>query len=322
LFITSCISTVDDIDISDIAVEVSIHRFEQDLFVGQDEANILNLKNNYPVFFPIYVTNIIGMGGPDDQALSHYLNSFATDRQIREVFETCQTVFPKLERQEEEFTDAFKRFHYYFPSKPIPKVISFMSGFSYTIVVDDSLLGFGLDMYLGNDSEYYPRLGIPRYRFLNMDADHLVSDCMKAWIATEYELKKDEDDLLSQMIYHGKLLYALDRLLPRVADSIKVGHTAAQLTWCEENEADVWFHLIDRKLLYSKDNSMLTKYLNEGPFTPGFPEGSPGEIGKWIGWQIVRKYMRENPHITLVQLFEDEMSSQHILNASKYKPNK
>jgi hypothetical protein len=312
----------DDLDLSGIEVDAHIDRFEQDLFASQDEANIINLKSKYPNFFPIYVTSIIGMGGPNDEALSHYLSSFAEDRQIKEVYQRSQAVFPSLATQEADFEEAFKRYKYFFPNKPVPRLISFISGFSYTIVVDDSLLAFGLDMYLGEDSEYYPRLGIPKYRFLNMSPDHIVSDCMKAWMATEYELGKEDNDLLSQMIYHGKLLYALDRLLPEHSDAIKAGHTEEQIEWCKSNEADVWFHFVDRNVLYEIDNNVLTKYLNEGPFTPGFPDGSPGEIGKWIGWQIVRKYMQSHPDVTLAQLFEGELTAQQLLTESKYKPNK
>ena len=41
----------------------------------------------------------------------------------------------------------------------------------------------------------------------------------------------------------------------------------------------------------------------------------------WLGWQIVRKYMEENPKVTLAQLMA-EKNAQKILTESKYKPKK
>ncbi|RYD80660.1 MAG: gliding motility lipoprotein GldB, partial [Sphingobacteriales bacterium] len=62
-------------------------------------------------------------------------------------------------------------------------------------------------------------------------------------------------------------------------------------------------------------------YLSDGPFTPGLGENreSAPKLGVWTGWQIVRKYMKENPKITLQDLMADN-DAQRILNLSKYKP--
>jgi uncharacterized protein YjaZ len=46
---------------------------------------------------------------------------------------------------------------------------------------------------------------------------------------------------------------------------------------------------------------------------------SPGRIGQWLGWQIVKSYM-ENNDVTLDQLLKTEPTV--IFNKSKYKPKK
>ena len=46
---------------------------------------------------------------------------------------------------------------------------------------------------------------------------------------------------------------------------------------------------------------------------------SAPKLGVWMGWQIVRKYMKEHPDVTLQQLMADN-DAQKILNQSKYKP--
>ena len=322
LFIISCTSPNEEVNVSDIDITTKIDRFDQELFEVKDEASMRSLQSRYPVFFEIFVKNIIGIAEVNDPALGQYLNSFTNDSYIQEVNRECQKVHQDFTEIEAQFSDAFKRYEHYFPEKIVPRIVSFMSGFSYTIVVDDSLLSFGVDMYLGSDCAFYPRLGIPKYKFTQMNRENIVSDAMKGWISTEYDLSKQDYDLLNLMIYHGKLLYALDKLLPASDDYTKAGFTKEQIQWCHDNEAEVWFHFIDRNLLYSKDNAVFTKYMNEGPFTPGFPEGSPGQIGKWVGWQIVRNYMTNNPTITLQQLMENKVNAVQILNQSKYKPKR
>ena len=41
--------------------------------------------------------------------------------------------------------------------------------------------------------------------------------------------------------------------------------------------------------------------------------------GRWMGWQIVRNYMRNTDELDLKGLFE-EKDAQKILKISKYKP--
>ena len=59
--------------------------------------------------------------------------------------------------------------------------------------------------------------------------------------------------------------------------------------------------------------------MTDAPFTAGFAAESPGRLGAFIGWQIVREYMKESDGSTLKQLMENT-NSQQILKVSKYKP--
>ena len=125
--------------------------------------------------------------------------------------------------------------------------------------------------------------------------------------------------LLNEMIYQGKLLYLADALMPDEQDTIKIGFTKKQLDWCIANENNMWGYLIKNKFLYSNEINVVTKFTGAAPFTTGFVKESPGRTGVWIGWRIVRKYMDNNPKITLDQLML-ENDAQKILANSKYKP--
>lgn len=321
MFIAGCADPIPEIDISKVNIETKIKRFEVDLFGKKENLSLEDfemLKGEYGDFLRIFTENIIAVGNIQDSNTIYYLNHFRNDLQVREIYETTISEFPDLSFQSTELNDAFKRFSVLFPESVVPDVFTFISAFSYTIVVDDSLLGIGLDMYLGSDQKYYRLLDIPMYKIRNMNKESIASDCMKSWLSTEFELEAEKSDLLSNMVYHGKLLYALDLLLPGTEDSIKIGYSSDQIKWVNQNAKDMWFHFTENELLYTKEGKEIQKYIGDAPFTPGFPEGSPGMTGRWLGWQIVRSYMKNTDPLKVRALFE-ESDAQKILKISKYK---
>jgi hypothetical protein len=134
--------------------------------------------------------------------------------------------------------------------------------------------------------------------------------------------ERDQDQaLVDRMVYHGKVLYLLDRLLPDVADSIKIGYTAPQEDWCKNYEPEIWAYLLQENLLYETDYLKIQKYLTDAPFTPGLGQGneSAPKLGVWVGWQIVKKYMERHPEVSLQQLLLSK-NTKIILKESRYKP--
>ncbi len=99
----------------------------------------------------------------------------------------------------------------------------------------------------------------------------------------------------------------------------RIGFSPAAMNWCEEHEARVWAHLVDEELLYSTEHMSINKWINQAPFVAGIPKESPGRLGQWVGWMIVRSYMQNNPETTILELMEIQ-DAQRILTESKYKP--
>jgi hypothetical protein len=230
-------------------------------------------------------------------------------------------MYPDLSYCDEQLTYAFRHYKYYFPEKNIPRVVGFISGFNYAVVSTDSVLGIGLDMYLGKDSEYYPALQLPNYKIVRMRKEYLAADAMRGWAQSEWEMDAAQSDLLSAMIYQGKHLYFLDMMMPRVHDTIKTGYTLSQLNWCVANEQRVWSFFIEQKLLFSSDQVAISKFVNDGPTTNGFPKESPADMAQWIGREIIRSYMNSRSGISFSQLMLNN-DYKKIFNESKYKPKK
>jgi uncharacterized protein YjaZ len=124
------------------------------------------------------------------------------------------------------------------------------------------------------------------------------------------------------MVYAGKQLYLKDVLLPQISDAEKIGYSPEQLTWCQENESYMWRYFMQEQLLYSTDSKLATRFINTAPFSKFYLEidnESPGRVGTWIGWQIVRSFMNNND-VNLQQLLQ--MDPIEIFQNSKYKPKK
>jgi len=316
----SCQRNPLEIDVSQVDATVEVKRLDQLLF---EEADIVTkhgqLHEEFGEFYRFYVEQVLRAGAVDDSATSYYIDGFVTDPVIREVQAECTKQFADFEPVQQELELALKHYKYYFPEKPLPEVVTFVSGFQYPVMVTDKTLGIGLDMFLGVDSDFYVRLKLPRFQVRNMTKERIKVDAIRGWVSSEYEIDELTGDLLSLMLHRGKLLYLMDAMMPAVEDSLKIGYTGTQLAWCQENELRMWAQLVENNLLYKTDYADKMKFINDGPFTSVFPKESPARTGEWLGWQIIRSYMEKNSNLTLQELM-DEKSATKILNQSGYKP--
>lgn len=318
----SCGNNPLEIDVSSVNLNLKVKRFDQDLFNIKTDITskeIETLHKKYGLFFQDFTQSIVNIGPYNNPEIQYHLNAFKNDSYINELRTDVNLIYADFSPYQLELEDAFKHYKHYFPKKEIPEIITYISGFNYAIVTDKNYLGIGLDMFLGSNHSAYPKLGLPKYKTDFMNKESLVAGAMLGWISTEFELKENNADLLTEMIHQGKLLYILDALTPNAPNTNKISYSKEQLIWCDQNKEPVWFYLIDNNLLYSKETKEIIKYMGEAPFIQGFPEGSPGRIGHWIGWQIVTAYMQKNPTISIEEL-ANENDAQKILNKSKYKP--
>ena len=94
------------------------------------------------------------------------------------------------------------------------------------------------------------------------------------------------------------------------------------MAWAKANEAELWSYFVDRDLLFSTDTSLSKRFIAEAPFSKFYLEldnESPGMLGRYLGWQIVRAYMEKND-VSLRDLAT--IDGQELFKKSKYKPVK
>ncbi len=318
----SCGDKLYETDVSGQELEIDIKRFEQDLFQVNLDSITENLDyfySEYGKFFDLFNYRIIQIGGARQLTYPDYLKTFLTDYLNHEVYKETMKIFPDLDVQEDKLADGFKRFRFHFPGRELPEIYSFISRFNQSIVTDEGILGIGLDNYLGVDNEFYLRLGKHQYQIDIMYPGKIASDCMMGWGMTEFEFNDLVDNVLSNMIYHGKMACFTKWMLPEEADSVIMGFSAGQMNFCLNNEATMWEYLVEHKLLFETDRMSILKFTGNGPFTRDFTHESPARAAVWLGWRIVEEYMKRNPKVTLSELMADQ-DYQKILTLSKYNP--
>lgn len=288
-------------------VTLKIKRFDQE-FARANAETLSELKSRYPYFFPPQYTDSI------------WLAKLSDTIQL-ELRQAVDSAFSDFSREEEELTLLFKHIAYYFPEYRIPELVTLTTDVDYEnrIILTDSLLLIGLDNYLGRDHRFYS--GIDRYISRGLDVQYLESDIVSALAKRVIPYPSDRS-FLSQMIYYGKELYLKDLLLSWQTDEQKIGYDEEELNWALANEEPIWRYFVERELLYSTDSKLGPRFLDPAPFSKfrlELDNESPGRLGRYIGWQIVRAFMERTD--TPVQALWS-MPADPIFKQSNYKPKK
>jgi hypothetical protein len=324
IFLVSCRRNHFKIHTSGINVEIKIKRLETDLFT----LNPSGIKEKIPALmekydgFLRYFGYVINIGEITDSVWAEGLVKFCTDKLNNEVYASTIQKYPDLKEIEDQLTEAFRHFRYYFPEKKIPGVFTCIAGFNNSIITGDSILGIGLDRYLGSDCKFYPALKIYKYEAAKMNSFNIATDCMYAWATSEWNLKDmgyKEDNVLTEIIHEGKLLYFVKSMLPDIDENLIFGFSQSQMKFCHNNEAQMWQYLIEHNLLFNSEQLTKRKLVGDAPFTSYFSKESPGRAGVWIGFRIIDSFMRNSKGTS----FEDLMNNtdvQGILEKAKYSP--
>jgi len=294
-------------EIGQLPIEVDITRFDK-VFAAASVDELPRLKQEFPMFFPKQYADSIWEKRFSD-TLQQGLN--------REV----ARVFPSEEKLEEPLRSLFQHISYYFDDFDPPTVFTTTSDVDYQtkVLIADSLLIVELDTYLGSDHFYYE--GISQYITATMRPAMIASDVATAY-TRKYVAVPRERTLLAKMLYFGKELYLKDLWLPNTPDADKIGYTEEQLAWAQDNEIFIWSYFIENELLYSTDAKLPGRFINPAPFSKfqlELDNESPGMIGRYIGWQIVRSYMDKN-EASLEELMA--IPAEELFNKSKYKPKR
>lgn len=324
-------------DVSDIKIDLSVKRFDQDFFAidtSQLVLSIQKLRVNYPGFMPDYFHNVLGLPLDstitDDHevavAIKHFLHDYA------QVKDSVEMIFKDFDPWRKQIMHGLQFVKYYFPDYHLPaNIITFVGPFdaffatSFGIqgdVLTQEGLGVGLQLHLGKDFSFFQsETGqelYPAYISQNFDPDHISVNCMRNIADDLFPSSQKSFSLIEQIVTSGRKYFLLTKFLPGVKDALIMSYTKEQMKGVYKNEAVIWDFFLNNDLLNNGDQNIIKNYVGPSPKTQEFGEGSPGNLGSFSGLQIVRKFMKKFPETTLTELMK--MPPRDIYEQSKYKP--
>ncbi|MCK6607302.1 MAG: gliding motility lipoprotein GldB [Flavobacterium sp.] len=294
--------------VAKIPIEFKVERFDRIFWTSKPE-DLQKVKAQYPYFFPSHIPDSI-------------LINKLKDPLLKELYSEVQMQYPELGKIETDLEKLFAHVQYYFPKYKTPRVITLINEVDTDgrVFYTDTLALISLDCYLGKDHRFY--VDFPEFKKPEMERNQILPNLVTSFCYGKIASPTDRT-LLSAMIYYGKELYMKDKLIPEYSDADKIGYTDMQIKFCQENEYYMWSNLVENKLLFDSNPKNELRFIKPAPFSRFYIEidnQTPGRVGQWLGWQIVRSYMENNDDVTLEQLLA--MDAKTIFDNSKYKPKK
>ncbi len=293
--------------INQIDIDLNIERFDR-LFADASPEDLPQLKRAYPFMFSARFNDSIWIDRMQDTLQQQLLNQ-------------VDKVFGNFEEEAEDIRRFYQHKKFYNNVFKLPSLITVTNDVDYRnkVIVTDTIVLIALDNYLGANHEFYANL--QRYLKQNFTKEQLVVDLATAYAKREIP-PPSRNRFIDEMIYAGKLLYHLDVMIPFKPDQNKIGYTKEQWDWAQANESNIWRHFVENELLFDTNNDLVRRFIMPAPFSKfglELDRESPGKLGQYIGWQIVRAYMKNNDTDFNKMLLTD---SETIFNKSKFKPKK
>ena len=303
---------------------IDIQRFELDFYsvdTSDFEFGLETLAMEYPNFYPVFVEGVLNVAS-DYADMDEYIPElylFRAHPQMIGLKDSIYAHYPNMDMIQPEISNVIANYNKQFPLESVNEVVTFLSEFGHKAIVYEGGVGIGLDMFLGKKYPYYSSLNIPNYVIEYLEPDQIVINVARVLAEDFVPPAEGEITMLDKIIEEGKKLYFAEQLLPKTEKNKIIEYTTEQYTWCEENVFNIWSYLIDGDLLYNSNYTKYKRYVEDAPTTLGMPPESPGKVGVWVGWQIVKKYMATHKGVSLRDLMVNT-DAQEILKQSKYKP--
>ncbi len=296
-------------------VEVTIERLEREMFNFKSKADVSAFLNRHPKLVKEYFAI---PNAANEAPFVNQLYEMYTNPALKEFYNDNEKFYGDFSDLKAQMSDMFSYVKYYYPDYYVPKINTIVTGFRFDqdFAFSDSLIVIGIDYFLGKKGRYRPQFF--DYMLARYDKPYMVP-MMGLAISSKYdEFDPKDETLIAEMIHYGKAHYFLERIMPELPDSLNIQYTTQEMIDVDQNVDVIWGHFIEKKLLFDTNHKTKQRYVGETPKVVVIGDKCPGRVGRWLGWQIVRKYMKENPNVTLQDLMKDK-DAQGIFKKSKFK---
>ncbi len=281
---------------------IIIDRFEKKFFNIQPDS-LKILINQYPYLFPSSFSN------------EEWLN-IKNDSIRKIIFNETQVEF-KNDYLSRDISKLYYRLSDQFSNFNSPKIITINNGldYQYKLIDIDSLVLLSLDCYLDNDELYK---AIPDYISQKMNKNYLIRDLAEKLIS-RYVTYPTNRQFLDKIIYYGKIYNLMINNLD-FNEANALYYNEKEILWAKDNEKEVWKFFIENEILFNTSNILVERFINFRPYSKfgiSIDYDSSPMIGKWIGYKIVKAYLKSN-NKTIEEILN--MNEYELYLNSNYKP--
>ena len=281
---------------------VIVDRFEKKFFnIKPDSLKIL--INQYPYLFPSNFSDEEWLNIKNDSIRKIIFNETQVEFKNDYLSRDISKLYYKL-------SDQFSNFN-------SPKIITINNGldFQYKLIDIDSLVLLSLDCYLDNDELYK---AIPDYISQKMNKNYLIRDLAEKLIS-RYVNYPTNHQFLDKIIYYGKVYNLMINKLD-FGEANALYYNEKEILWAKDNEKEVWKFFVENEILFNTSNILVERFINFGPYSKfgiSIDYDSSPMIGKWIGYKIVKSYLKSN-NKTIEEILN--MNEYELYLSSNYKP--
>ncbi|MDO4461803.1 MAG: hypothetical protein Q4C30_04810 [Bacteroidia bacterium] len=324
LSFTACSQQFDHPDVSAYKdINIVVDPFYKSVFYdeqGDIPTLVTKLSESYNEIFPTYVSRELRLGTPSDMLFNQRFDEFIHYADNNELIAACDSAWDAHSSSwNAQLTDAFQCMKALIPNAPVPNVYAHVSGFNSKMFMDSTYISFSIEHYLGADCRFYQWLDVPIYARSTKNADYVTPDIVRAWLYGLYPNLSEKDDILSDIVYQGRILYCVWRIMPHLSMAQLLGYNDRQMSWCETYESKMWGYMAENNLLYSTKPMDKAKLINDAPFISYFGQNSPGRAPLYCGLRIAMAFMERFPKTSLEELLTYK-DAQRILMGAAYNP--
>ena len=281
-------------------------RFEN-IFFDAHPDSLHEVEKRFPYFFP------------KSYPFSVWVNRRTDSLQLALYEQTKSISNSDIKNQLAPFMDGIARV---FKSTRLPKkVITITSDVDYNskVILNDSMALIAIDNFLGENHHMYE--GIALYLRQGMELKQLSKELAESF-AENVVASAEDRSFLAQLIYYGKIQFLKQSILSDYSEDRILGYTPDQLAWAMKNEKEIWNFFVSKELLYSTDPDLIKRFISPAPFSKFYLNidvDSPGQIGQWLGLQIVKAYQKKEKK-SIAELLNTPY--RELFEKSKYKPRR
>lgn len=256
------------------------------------------------------------------------VKEFREDSLFTWLIDTVLRRYPLSYNFEEKLKPLFQRWKALYPQDSLPQIVTFVTGYGPVgaLTMEQDMcqlcrkhLMIGLHYFISDTFGFYPP-DLPYFIRRRLTEPHIPVFVALRLIRSKMPQLSPRHlpKMVDYMVWHGIQLYALEKLLPELPDTLRLFYTAQHMQWLEENARYAYKEILP----YLQETRYFTiqPYIGEEPFTKEYGRGSPPRLGWYFGWQAVRHYA-EKKDIPLPELLATPVEKYaELYEASGYRP--